>query len=836
MNIKNIRIECSDNLIGIDEKTPVFSWQLTSDKNSVFQESYRIIVSKNKECDRDIVWDSGTIATEKTFEIVYDGQELEPDTKYYFKIVSKADNEKIVSDTKYFITGLLGNEMEGNWISVDNAGCNVPETCPFVRKEFESENIDYATLFIYSYGWYEAYLNGDKLDDRIFAPAKTNYKDLLFYDVYDITEKLRKGLNAFTLIIGDGYNLNSNMHMGRWNGAKRFIASINMHLKDGSVKRVSTDKTWKFTMDTPIISNNIYNGEFYDANREIDGWQETGFDESNWDSVHVCDNEKHIKLIANPGPFIKEIEYKLPVKYHMLNDGRYILDFGQNFSGYITFSLKGQKGKRIRIRTSEELIRDPDKEYVLDTRTNREARSADTYIFKGEGIESFHPRFSYHGFRYAEISGLSNPPTNEIKACVVHTEFNEISKFETDNPLINKIYNNALWSMRSNSFSFPTDCPARDERTPCTMDMYAYLKTALYSFGYNSFYQRYFKSEILSAQRIEKIDMTWSGCIVALPWYFYRYLGSKVLIERYYSELRAFEDRYLSTFPDLIPSPRFGDWCAPNKLGDYSTSFSSCDETEQHAMYFTLKMMQEMAEATGNKEDSERYKILSEKVAKIYRSRFYSEEKKCFSDGKQSPNIFALVDGFVSSEEKTDVENALVDSIKKNKGHLDVGIYGSRHFVEVLSDMGKVDMALDCFTNPDYPSFAYQISKGATTLWEQWCGVGGMSSHNHAMFAGSISGFYTRLAGVTLLENAFTKVRIKPFVTKYINELSAAVETVNGKIEVSYKIINNAFVLKAVIPVGSRAEIIMPDETMYTVENGTFEFTSALRKEQANEY
>lgn len=831
MDIKNIRIESGDNFIGIDEKKPIFSWQLKADENNIFQESYRIIVSKSKECDKDIVWDSGMVATEKTFEIVYDGQALEPDTKYYFKIFSKAGNEKIVSDTKYFITGLLRNTMEGDWISVDNVGCNIPETCPFVRKEFESEDIDYATLFIYSYGWYEAYLNGVKLDDRVFAPAKSNYKDLLYYDVYDITEKLRKGLNAFSLIIGDGYNLNSNMHMGRWNGAKRFIASVNMHLKDGSVKKVFTDSTWKFTMDTPIIYNNIYNGEFYDATKEINGWLEIGFDDSDWNNTHVCDKENQIKLIANPGPFIKEIEYRLPEKYHMLNDGRYILDFGQNLSGYVTFSLAGEKGKRIRIRTSEELICDLDKEYVLDTRTNREATSVDTYIFKGEGIESFHPRFSYHGFRYAEISGLSNPPGNEVKACIVHTEFSKISKFETDNQLINRIYNNAIWSMRSNSFSFPTDCPARDERTPCTMDMYAYLKTALYTFGYNGYYQRYFKNEILSSERTKNINMTWSGCIIALPWYFYRYFGSKVLIKRYYSELRAFEDRYLSRYPDLIPEPSFGDWCAPNELGDYFTSFSSCDETEQHAMYFTLKMMQEMADVVGNKDDSLRYKDLSERVAKIYRARFYSEEKRCYSDGKQSPNIFALVDGFVSSEEKADVENAILDSIIRNKGHLDVGIYGSRHFIEVLSDMGKVDLALDCFTNPEYPSFAYQISKGATTLWEQWCGVGGMSSHNHAMFSGAVSGFYTRLAGVTSVENAFAKVQIKPCITKYINELSAVIETVNGEIKVNYKIANGVFILKTAIPAGSRADIIMPDETKYTVDNGMFEFTSALRKE-----
>lgn len=828
MKITNIKIENSINPIGVDEKKPFFSWEICAKENDVFQESYRITVAEDRYRHSENVWDSGIIFSDKSTDVVYKGSPLKPDTRYLVTVEVQANGKKLKKATASFTTGLLGKGFGAKWLSVSKEDCLSPETCVYVRKEFCADEVFYATLYVYSFGWYEAYIGGEKIDRRVLSPSHSNFEYLLYYDVYDVTQFIKDGNNTIALMIGDGYNYNANMYMSRWRGSKKFIAKLSLHKKDGSVVNVVTDETWRFTNDTPLITNNIYNGELYDATKEINGWNKSGFDDSDWKNLYVQQRMPKISFYANIGPFVTIKELIRPQKIYKLQQGRYIFDFGQNISGYVQFSLKKSKGERIRIKTAEEITFDTKREVSLDITTNRAAASTDTYIFSGSGTETHHPFFTYHGFRYAEISGLDRKPKgSEIVACVLHTDFSDVADFKTDNELINRIYKNALWSVKTNSQSIPTDCTARDERTACPMDLYAYIKSAMYMLAPTSYYPRYLKT-LVSKEFKGKIKMTWDGCTIALPWYFYRYYGNTSYIKRFYKLLKVFQDKYLSQYPDLVPQPAFGDWCAPNKQGDYLTSFSSCDETEQHAMYFTCKMMSDMARIMGKKVDEEKYDEIAEKACELYIERFYDEEQHTFSGGKQAPNIFALVDGFLSDEESDKVAHNLVSSIKENGNHLDVGIYGTRHFIECLCDVGNTDTALECFMNQDYPSFAYEISKGATTLWEQWCGDGDMASHNHAMFAGAVSGFFTSLAGVRINDNGFKSILIKPCITKYINNLSTRFATISGIVEVNYEKTDKLFKLKAKIPANCKAQIVMPDGEEYKVGNGTFEFDCNL--------
>lgn len=826
MKLYDLRVEGCRDPIGVDEEKPVFSWRIEADETDVFQDAYRITVREENE---KTVWDSGKIKKSDMVDIPYDGEPLKPDTRYTFNIEVWVDAAHSVSQTGHFTTGLLGQPFGGKWITPEKDEIGVPETCPFMRKSFAASDIRYATFFIYSYGWYEVYFNGIKPDERLLSPAKSNYKNILFYDAYDVTGLLKDGNNAISLILGDGYNSNANPYMGRWSGAKRLIACLRLHYADGRVEEIGTDESWKFLSQTPFLFNNIYNGEFYDATREIPGWQAPDFDDSHWCDSFLFEENTNAVFSCNIGPFIKVIEEREPEKIHALKDGRYLLDFGQNFAGVLRFALKGERGSRIRIKTAEEVARDSEEGFSLDTKTNRQAMATDTYIFKGEGVEVHQPLFTYHGFRYAEISGLTHPPEKgEIVARVIHTEFPFMSEFKTDNAMINRIYQNAAWSMRSNSFSFPTDCPSRDERTPCTMDLYAYLESAMYFSGYHAYYARYGKNEIAGAKARKKITMTWDGCIIALPWYLYQFHGNRSLMERYYEELKDFEDRYLAQCPDLIPPTSFGDWCFPNEEGDYLTSFSCRDETEQHAMIFTCRMMRDMSRLVGREAEAERYEQIAQEAAKVYTNRFYDPVAKRFSDGKQAPNLFALVDDILPEEDRKAVAGNLVKSIAENGNHLDVGIYGIRHFLQCLARVGAVDTALDCFMNPEFPSFAYQIERGATTMWEQWCGQGDMASHNHAMFAGSVSGFYSCLAGIVPTKPSFREVRIKPYLTKYIRSLDTSVETAFGTISVSYKIDDEHFFLSVRIPAGCKAQVVMPDGTEHSVGNGNFRFEKDL--------
>ena len=828
MKLVNLKVESCVNPVGVDEKKPGFSWQIETGETDVFQDAYRITV---REESGKTVWDSGKTEKSDMVDVPYDGEPLKTDTRYTFEIEAWVNGQHLISETGRFTTGLLGKPFAGKWITPEKGGIVTPETCPFVRKTFKASPVVYATFFIYSYGWYEFYINGRKTDDRLLSPAKSSYKSILYYDSYDVTDFLVDGENVISLILGDGYNSNANPYMGRWSGAKRLIASLRLHYADGTVQEIGTDESWKYISETPFICNNLYNGELYDATREIPGWQMPGYEDSGWQSVYLIEEKTNAIFSANIGPFIKVMEEREPEKIYPLKDGRYILDFGQNMAGFIRFSLSGERGSRIRIETAEEFGENAEDGFSLNTETNRQASATDTYIFKGEGTEVHQPLFTYHGFRYAEISGLTHAPRKgEFIACVLHTEFPFMSKFQTDHAMINRVFQNAVWSIKSNSFSFPTDCPARDERTPCNMDLYAYLESAMYFTGHHAYYARYAKNEIMGAKERKKITMTWDGCIIALPWYLYHFQGNRSLIDRYYPEIKAFEDQYLAQCPDLIPPTSFGDWCAPNKEGDYLTSFSCCDETEQHAMIFTCRMMRDMSRLVGREDEAAYYEQIANRAVKIYIERFYDREKHTFSDGKQAPNLFALVDEILPKEERKAVAENLINSILQNGNHLDVGIYGIRHFLRCLAESGAVDTALDCYLNTEFPSFLYQIERGATTLWEQWCGQGDMASHNHAMFAGSISGFYSCLAGIVPTKPAFREICVKPVLTRYIHELETSVETPFGVIAVSYQIRDGRFYLKLHIPPNGRAKVILPDGTEHSIGNGNYCFEQDVKE------
>lgn len=825
--ITDINVEGIKKPVGVDEKKPVFSWRITGNEKNIFQESYRIIVKSGSDFFGETVFDSKTVKSGRTTGIEYRGKPLIPDTKYSFKIICVINGKTVESEISEFSTGLLGTEMQGKWITTEKNGNADPETCAFARKTFSASDIDYATLFICSYGWYELYINGIRPDSRILSPSKGIYDYLMFYEAYDITDLLESGKNAVSLVLGDGYNLNANVYMGKYNGAKRFKACINLHKTDGSVERIVSDETWKFTLDTPFISNNIYNGEIYDASKENKEWLYKGYDDSEWNRMFISPLKEKAKLYCDIGPFIKINETLNPKKIYKCNDGRYIFDFGQNMSGFVKINLKGERGTRIRIKTAER-IKEFDGEYILDTETNRAAASTDTYIFSGNGIESYCPHFTYHGFRYAEITGLNETPIKgQITACVVHTESESFAYFKTDNEMINRIYKNALWSVRSNSFSFPSDCAARDERTPCPMDLFCYLKTAMYMRSPDEYYLRFLKYLYSDKKYAPRFNMTWDGCMIAIPWYYMAYNSNIIPAKRYYSKMKVLIIKYLNKNNGKIPLDSFGDWCAPNEEGDYLTSFSSVGETEYYMRITVCRMMADMAEKLGKTWDFEFFTEKAISAENAYKKEYF--KNGVFSSAKQSPNLYALSLDILNEKEKAITAKKLKEEIVLNGNHLDVGIFGIPHFFEVLSNLDAADSALECFLNPDYPSFANQINRGATTLWEQWCGKGDMSSNNHAMFAGAINGFFTRLAGIVPLENGFEAVRIKPVITKYIKKLDLKFDSVKGKYEINYKMAGGEFFLSVNIPPNTKAEIELPNGEIFKVGNGKFEFKCGLQ-------
>ncbi len=838
INITGIRVEYSNNPIGVDVLRPRFSWRIEADKNDVFQRWYRVEVSRRSDFSI-LEWDSGVVESDATFNVEYSGEKIKKDTKYFYRISCGGDGWESASEIKSFITGNLGDPIDAEWITPQEYDYHEAETCPMIRKVFDAgeAELDFATLQIHAFGFYELYVNGKRPDERLMAPAFSDNKVMIKYDVYEITELLKTGKNAVAMLVGDGYTDTWNIN---WEGKKRLVACINLHYKDGSVKSIPTDTSWKYNYNSPILSNSIYGGEIYDATREIEGWNLADFDDSNWENVYITEKPEKVRWKAYVAPRVLVKTELEPKEIHEVGLGRYIIDFGQNISGFVRIKLQGKRGSTVRLRHAEELkigdcavpsITGANTDLSLDTFTNRDARATELYIFKGEGVETYQPHFTYHGFRYVEVVGATHKPLpGEFVACAIQADFEGEASFKSDNALLNRIHENALWSFRANNFTVPVDCPQRDERVVCAFDFYNAHSLGLYLYDICAYCESFLDFGLERQTELDfPVSMTYFSVYALLFLELYRVYGDESYVRDNYDRLKDYiEERYLKYHSDFKGGECFGDWCAPHIPADFITSYSSPREIEVYTTVKMLRAMRDMAELLGRSDDAQRYASLAEKGVEEYNLQFYNERAKRYSNGKQTPNIVALMGDIVPWQDRRTVERNLIHSINAHGNRLDVGTFGARLFIECLGDLGYVDLALDCFTRDEFPSFKYQIDKGATTMWEQWYEKGDMSSHNHQMFGGAMTGFYSRLAGVTPLEPGYKSVQIKPMITKHINELDCKVCTVSGDISVHTAKKDGKFTLSVTVPANTRATVILPNGENTCVGNGKYTFECKL--------
>ena len=822
MQIYDITVDYTAAAVGIDSEQPVFSWKLSAEENGAFQTDYRISVYEGEKCPSKKCWDSGTVKDKNTFCVKYDGSPLKPDTKYFFEITVTVGEETLNSGLCSFSTALLNGKMPADWICVDEE----TDAAPLVRKRFSVSDVKRATLYLFSYGWYELYVNGRRFGREMFLSNYSGYGKVLFYDVFDITEYMTDGDNCVGLIIGDGYNKKLNRFMEHWEGKKRFKGFISVESNNGETKRFCTDDSWKYTLYSPIISNSIYNGEVYDARRETEGWSKAEFNDGEWQNCrYASDEEKVFRHI--PGVKTEIYEEFKPIKTYKTGDGKYIFDFGQNIAGFVRISAKSRAGGSITTEHAEE-IKFIGGEPMLDDFTNRNAKATDEYIFRSDGVETYTPHFTYHGFRYAMVSGSEAETSIEsVTACAVHTGFENAADFVTDNGMINKLYSNALWSVKSNNIVYSSDCAARDERTPCAMDLFAYHDAAVYFANLHNYFTRWLYSAYNEKHSEIKFP-SWDGQIIAMTKLLYMHYGDKKIIEIMREHNTKRMKQYITQWPDAKPKSDkevlFGDWCIPNVPGEYETSADSRYEVEIAALKVCAECMADMESALGNDAEAAYYRNYGSAARKAYNDLFFDSDSCVYSGGKQTPNILAISDDIVDDANKGKVADNLIRYIEENGSKLDVGIFGTRHFIECLSDAGDIDLAFKCFFGDEFPSFKYQFDKGATTLWEQWYESGNMASHNHAMFAGAVTGYFTRLAGITPLEPGFAKIMIKPVFSKQLNMLKTEIPTPVGRVKIAWRRAAGRIELDIYIPTNASAVVILPGKPAENITNGKFTF------------
>lgn len=712
---------------------------------------------------------------------------------------------------------------------------------PLLRREFVLDKpVKRATAYVFGLGWYELYLNGSKADDRVLAPANTQYQRRKLYDTYDLTDRLKTGGNAIGLWLGDGYRTGKYSKWGwSWDGLPGALLQLNVVYQDGSTARIVTDASWT-CCPSAITSNHIYNGEAYDARREQAGWAVSGFrpgsgsavpavadpsvaERSVWQPVRVTQLD-YTQLAPNPAPPLQVAQVVRPVALLHPAADRYVFDMGQNFAGWVRLRVRGPAGTPVTLRHSENINRTTG---MIDPWTNRNAGATDTYILKGAGLETYEPRFTYHGFRYVEVQGYPGTPTlDSVSGCVVHTVLKPAGQFRCSDPLLNQIQSNIRWGMASNLMSIPTDCPQRDERTPCQMDSAAYEEAAMDNYDLHAYYTKW-----LSDIRGDMGQPDWSGDQVTLCWHLYQHYGDAQILEQSYNDLKKYIDSHRRQVSDpsdanYLFKNGFGDWAAPSADGSYEHSFSSVRETNTALYYRHLSLFAQIAGLLGKAADAAQYTALASQVKDVFNREFWQADKGQYGDGRQTTALLPLSFGMVPETSRPRlVENLLHNIQVEKQGHLDTGIYGTRCFLEVLADLGAADTAYTALQQRTYPGYGFQIAQGATTLWEQWQFRGGMQSHNHAMFSGIGASFYTRLAGITPGAPGYTEIVINPQIPRGLTFVDASLQTVMGTVESNWSVEDrpgNRFHLKVTIPANATAEVHLPTTNAAAItESGT---------------
>ena len=806
----DLRCEYAVDPVGVDPDARLrFTWVLHHPERGARQRAYQVIVSSSKElAERGVgdVWDSGVVESGENLA-VYGGPPLESSREYYWRVRWWDDKDRASpwSPIARFVTALRPGDWRAKWISGGR----------LLRKEFElPAPVKRAFAHVTGLGYYELRINGKKVGDRVLDPLWTDYSKRVLYATYDVTDYLKPGLNAVAIMLGRGRYIRAY----GYDEVLKAILQMRIELADGRVVEVVTDGTWK-AADGPIVEDDIYNGEVYDATREEEGWDAPGFNDAHWRPVTVVDHPA--KLVPSGAvPPIRKVGYLRARRILNPAPGVYVFDFGQNMAGWARIRVSGPRGTRVQLRYAE-LI---DGSGNIDTRNLRGAKATDVYILKGTGVEVYEPRFTYHGFRYVEVTGYPGVPSlDDVEAVVVHSDVEPSGGFASSSELINGIHRLVLWSLKSNLMGVPTDCPQRDERMGWGGDAQLTAEAAMLNFWMPGFYAKWL-DDWADAQledgsvpdvvppywRLYPADPAWGEAYVLIPWLLYTYYGDLRALERHYGRLERWVGFLLSKAEGyVLRFSKYGDWCPPRHV---KAPEIPGELVSTWILYNDLVTLSRMAEALGKPGDAKKYAGLAELVREAFNREFLREGRYYVSPSCQTCNALPLASRMAPEEAAPRVFETLARDVEVEKdSHFDTGIIGTKYLLPVLSEYGRPDLAYRVVTQESYPSFGYMIREGATTLWERWELLTGaaMNSHNHHMFGSVDIYFYRHLAGVRPLKPGFREFAVKPDPVGP-ERVSARVKALVGTVCVELQRGAGSVTLKVSVPVGATALVYVP--------------------------
>ncbi len=857
--------------------SPVFSWKIKASSEGIYQKAWEIEIASSKKLlvnGRADVWKSGIQKSDEQFDIIPEDVNFTESTGYFWRVRIRDSRNKTTSWSKpaYFSTGLLKEQSwTAKWITYSYSK---HKPLPYFRKVFnpakDGVSLEKATIYFCGLGAGELYLNGEKIDStRFLDPAQTNYEQYALYSTFDVTARLMPGDNCLGVMLGNGWFTQDEAWQGVpfSYGPPMFRLQMVVQYNDGSRSVWGSDEDWRWK-EGPVLESNIYLGEQYDARREIDEWCKAGTACTDWKKAIIARENVPPRLVPQLMEPVRKEQIVKAVNIWQDPSGKWIFDFGENVAGIPFLNVKQPEGTHLTIRIAEGKKPDGSLDFTSLGWIHHGKIFADEYICKGDGVEQWTPRFTYHGFRYAELSGIDGKPDlSTLSLRVVHSDLPVTGTFECADPQINRLHKMAVRTVLSNLHGIPTDCPDR-EKCGWLGDTHAYVKMGNLNFQMNNFWTKYL-GDIRSGAAVreektlfhERYNNTfyftekqsglpymiapgkrlcgvaspdWGTALVQLPWWLYVYYGNKEILKEYYPNMKYWvnyvsslalnkerKEKYNSATKHIVWQG-LGDWCPP--VGDPAliapVEFSS---TAFH--YLDVSIMEQVAGILGKNDDSRKFQKEKNAIAQEMVEVLYDKDQKTY--GTQTADAMALDFGLVPAGDEKAVADAVVRNMNgKTNGFFHCGIFGLSRIGSMLARYGQAQAAWDAFTKKGENSFGWMWKQAdATSLWEtlpvnELTRKKSLSdSHNHPMQAGYDVCFYEDIAGIRPDSTGygFKVIRFSPLFTGQLEWAKASIESPYGKVISSWKKENGLLNWHICIPPNSSGMVFLPVKKTFTV-------------------
>jgi len=856
LKVANLQCEYKSDPMGVEAISPKLSWQLQSAWRNTMQSAYHVLVSDNAESlDKNIgnIWDSKRINSTASIEVTYAGKSLISAKTYYWKVMVWNNHQRVSawSETAKWQLGLLKptDWVGAKWIAyaqMPDSMRIVPfaagkghkglppanDVLPLLRKTFTvNKPVKKATMYICGLGHFDMSLNGNKVGDHFLDPGWTQYDKQALYVPFDLTDKLVQGTNALGVMLGNGfYYIPRDRRYRKMTGAygyPKMICRLVIEYKDGSVSNLISDESWK-TAPGPIVFTSIYGGEDYNANLEQSGWNTVSFDDTKWqNAVAVTGSPQLNAQAADP---LKVMQEFTPVSKKNIGNGTWVYDLGQNASGIPQITVQGKKGDTVRITPAELIHPDGSANQTGSGKTHYY-----NYILKGGGPETWHPQFTYYGFRYLQVEGAvpqgeANPNQSPVLLAIkgLHTRNSAatVGSFSCSNALFNRTFKLIDWAMKSNMASLFTDCPHR-EKLGWLEEAHLVGSSLRYNYDIHRLALKCINDMKLAqtpeglipeiAPEFTRFDEPfrdspeWGSNGIILPWYVYEWYGDKDVLANSYDMMKRYAD-YLGTKADHhILTEGLGDWYDQGPKAPGYSQQTPKGITATAFYYYDLDIIAKVAKLLGKTQDVAAYNALATQVKQAYNKAFFNTQTKEYGTGSQTANSISVYMGLVEPQDKAVVINNIVKELKDHGNSLTAGDIGFRYLLRALDDAGRSDVIFDMNSRSDVPGYGYQLAHGATALTESW-GALPQVSNNHFMLGHIMEWFYSGLAGIRSAPGAIAmnKIEIRPEPVGDVTYAKASYESPYGTIATDWKKASGKFELTVQIPANTTAVIYLP--------------------------